>query len=91
MGAGNGTTAYGMGDDTPNTMNRILWNSRHPGVVMFAAGDGSVKPVRRQVPPQFSGVPETGPDPSAPAAYWVFLELGGARDGGSRDPSLLIP
>jgi prepilin-type N-terminal cleavage/methylation domain-containing protein len=92
IGAGSTVTAYGMGDDTNNALNRFLFNSRHTRIINFARGDGSVVGVRKGtgiVPPP---VPATGPTTAAPFsnAWWALNELGGASDGGTRSASDFI-
>src|SRR5262249_39922797 len=90
IGAGCATTAYGMGDDTNSGLNTFLLNSKHTGgIVLFAYGDGAVRNVRRAVPPVPPGnVQPTGPAPSGVTNdWWVFQELAGKQDGGTRDIS----
>jgi prepilin-type N-terminal cleavage/methylation domain-containing protein len=89
IGAGSGITPHGMGDNTSDYFTQYFFNSRHPGVVLFALADGSVKPLLKAT--TFIHYPGSGPDKNYPTANWVFLELGGVRDGGTRDTSVLIP
>jgi prepilin-type N-terminal cleavage/methylation domain-containing protein/prepilin-type processing-associated H-X9-DG protein len=92
IGAGMNTTAIGLADDTTDIANVFRWSSRHTGVVQFCFGDGSVRGVKRSaatafLPQQFSS---TGPTPAPPSDWWAFIELGGYRDGGTRDTSALV-
>jgi prepilin-type N-terminal cleavage/methylation domain-containing protein len=91
MGVGNGTCGYGIPPDS--SANPFLWSSRHSGIVQFCFGDGSVRGLKKGgsfLPP--SAVSINGPQATnnAPTDWWVFLELGGYRDGGSRDISSLV-
>jgi prepilin-type N-terminal cleavage/methylation domain-containing protein/prepilin-type processing-associated H-X9-DG protein len=89
IGAGAGTTAYGMGDSTSNRLNIFLFNSRHPNVVLFAYADGHVRNIRKVglVPYQL----RTGPPATMTNDWWTFVEMGGQQDGGTRDTSALAP
>jgi prepilin-type N-terminal cleavage/methylation domain-containing protein len=89
MGTGCNSTAFGMADDSLSNAARH-WNSRHTGLVLFAYADGSVHALRR-IAPQF-GVSTSGPDPNFYSTEWfVFQEMAGYRDGGTRDTSILVP
>src|SRR5262245_51319530 len=89
IGAGAGTTAYGMGDSTSNRLNNFLFNSRHTNVVLFAFADGHVRNIRKVglVPSQ----PRTGPPANMTNDWWTFVEMGGQQEGGTRDTSALAP
>ena len=89
MGTGCNSTAFGMADDSTSMAARH-WNSRHTGLVLFAYADGSVHALRR-ITPQFD-ISTSGPNPSFYSNEWfVFQEMAGYRDGGTRDTSILVP
>ena len=92
IGAGGGVTAFGMADNTTNSLNQFLWSSRHTGIMQFALTDGSVRSVKRNV--ALTTVPTTMPNGPAggnfPNEWWVFQELSGKTDGGTRDQSAVL-
>jgi prepilin-type N-terminal cleavage/methylation domain-containing protein len=92
IGAGCNLTAFGMQDGTASALNEFLWGSRHTNVVLFAYGDGHVRNLRNSVPLTTDplGKPN-GPDASFPSTWFVFQEMGGIQDGGTRDQSILAP
>ena len=90
IGAGSGSTAYGMADTTTSAqLNLFLWSSWHTAGVNFAFADGSVKVLRRvaPIPPP---LPAAGPLATYPPEWFVFQELAGWADGGVRDTVDLI-
>jgi prepilin-type N-terminal cleavage/methylation domain-containing protein len=86
FGAGSFGAAFGMPDPTPNPPNsatNLTWpyfSSRHPGVVQFAFGDGAVRPVKRGSTSQVN---------PASNDWWVFQEMAGWQDQGTRDRTSL--
>jgi prepilin-type N-terminal cleavage/methylation domain-containing protein len=69
-----------------------MFESKHPGIVQFCFADGSVRPLRRGI--SFINwdnwdLANLWPD-QYPADWWVFQELAGMRDGGTRDTSGLV-
>src|SRR5262249_28613464 len=73
MGAGSLPTAWGLPNDTDAGF--YTFSSRHPGVVLFAFCDGSVRPIAKG---QTSG-----------AGYSNFVYASGANDGRVIDFSIL--
>jgi prepilin-type processing-associated H-X9-DG protein len=71
----------------PDNSNPSAASSFHPGVVQFCFADGHVRPLRHGNT-AWNGV---NPLPPESSDWWVFLELGGFRDGGVRDTSRLVP
>jgi hypothetical protein len=68
------------------------FDSRHPGVVLFCFADGSVRPLRKGT--SYIGwynwdLANLFPD-RYPEGWWVFQELAGMRDGGTRALSSLV-
>jgi prepilin-type N-terminal cleavage/methylation domain-containing protein len=89
MGIGALTTCGGL----PRGGEAWLWagdfNSKHPGVVQFCYADGSVRSLRKGsswIDYWNWELADLWPD-SYPRDWWVFQELGGMRDGGTRDKS----
>jgi len=92
IGAGCASTSAGMGDGSSHPVNTYTFNSRHENVISFAFADGSVRGLRRLVPPVLNSVDvlATGPPVRGAGAAWLVLqEMAGYRDGGTRDQSLL--
>jgi prepilin-type N-terminal cleavage/methylation domain-containing protein len=71
----------------PNNPNVGGYDSMHPGIVQFCFADGSVRGLKHGSS-YWNG---TGPFPPESSDWWVFQELAGMRDGGSRDTSSLLP
>jgi prepilin-type N-terminal cleavage/methylation domain-containing protein/prepilin-type processing-associated H-X9-DG protein len=70
----------------------IDFSSRHPGVVQFCFADGSVRGVKKGtswIDWANWDLANLWPD-RYPTDWWVFQELGGLRDGGTRDTSPLL-
>jgi prepilin-type N-terminal cleavage/methylation domain-containing protein/prepilin-type processing-associated H-X9-DG protein len=88
IGAGPTGTGCGMADDSADSFNVLLWNSRHTGLVHFAFCDGSVHGLRRI---SMLRDPGAGPQPTYPNDWFVFQEMAGYRDGGTRDTAALVP
>jgi prepilin-type N-terminal cleavage/methylation domain-containing protein len=85
MGVGALPTAWGLPQATQAKPDDDGWwhfSSRHAGIVQFCFGDGSVHAVKRASTYIFTPVPTED--------WWVFQELGGRQDGGSRDTSNLL-
>jgi prepilin-type N-terminal cleavage/methylation domain-containing protein/prepilin-type processing-associated H-X9-DG protein len=78
MGCGALATGYGLpqpGLSDPAVDGFGNFGSRHPGVVQFVYVDGSVHPLKRgATATRFSD------------DWYIFQELAGYRDGGTRDP-----
>jgi prepilin-type N-terminal cleavage/methylation domain-containing protein/prepilin-type processing-associated H-X9-DG protein len=75
------------GQDTGGTQ----FNSNHPGVVQFCFADGSVRRLRKGpswIDYNNWDLANLWPN-QYPQDWWVFQELAGFRDGGSRDSSSL--
>lgn len=70
-----GTGAYPVAWGLPETANWWTFGGKHPGVVMFALGDGAVRGIRR--------VGDTGP------GYDAFVYMSGWGDARSFDPQAL--
>lgn len=75
MGCGAGATAWGL----PNNAAWYTFGSRHTGVVLFCFGDGSVRSVRRG-----------GSESFFSNTWYVFQEMAGMQDGGTRDIGQLV-
>jgi prepilin-type processing-associated H-X9-DG protein len=92
MGVGALPTWGGLARDRQNPVIPPLFESPHPGVVQFAFADGSVRPLRKGS----SWIDWWNWDLANlwldryPRDWWVFQELAGLRDGGTRDPSALV-
>jgi prepilin-type N-terminal cleavage/methylation domain-containing protein/prepilin-type processing-associated H-X9-DG protein len=81
MGCGSLATFKGLPQATPSNPHADdfgNFGSRHPGVVQFVFVDGSVRALRRgTTSTRFS------------EDWYVFQELAGYKDGGTRDPGAL--
>jgi prepilin-type N-terminal cleavage/methylation domain-containing protein/prepilin-type processing-associated H-X9-DG protein len=70
----------------------LPFSSKHPGVVQFCFADGSVRALRKGTSwIDYDGwdLANLWPD-QYPPGWWVFQELAGMRDGGTRDTSSLV-
>jgi hypothetical protein len=63
---------------TPDPPQWYHFSSRHPGVILFALGDGAVRGVRKGY---------VWPD----ANFWTTVYLGGWNDGRVTDTSTVMP
>jgi prepilin-type N-terminal cleavage/methylation domain-containing protein/prepilin-type processing-associated H-X9-DG protein len=92
MGVGALPTWGGLPRDRQDPALPPLFESRHPGVVQFAFADGSVRALRKGgswIDWDNWDLANLWPD-RYPAGWWVFQELAGMRDGGTRDTSSLV-
>ena len=64
-----------------------MFGSRHPGIVHFAYGDGSVHPLRRGS----TCVRNPPPAPADTSQWGLLMQMGGMRDGKSQDTSAIAP
>jgi prepilin-type N-terminal cleavage/methylation domain-containing protein len=89
MGVGSVPTWGGLAAGRLDVQYAANFNSKHPGVVQFCMADGSVRRLRKGTSwvdyLQFE-VSTLWPD-GYPADWWVFQEMAGMRDGGTRDRS----
>jgi prepilin-type N-terminal cleavage/methylation domain-containing protein/prepilin-type processing-associated H-X9-DG protein len=80
----------GLPESRPDWLWAAHFNSKHPGVVMFAFADGSVRGLRKGTSwIDYWNWALADLYPDYPADWRVFQELAGMRDGGTRDPSSL--
>jgi prepilin-type N-terminal cleavage/methylation domain-containing protein/prepilin-type processing-associated H-X9-DG protein len=92
MGTAATPTWGGLAPDGQDPVNAVRFDSKHPGVVQFCFADGSVRPLRKgtsYIDWDNGALGELWPD-GYPPGWWVFQELGGMGDGGTRDTSLLL-
>jgi prepilin-type N-terminal cleavage/methylation domain-containing protein len=82
-GAGAGSSFHGLSPTHTSQPNRpwARFSSRHLGIIQFCYCDGSVRSLK------FTDALFTPPTP--PQTWWVFMELGGWKDGGIRDRTVL--
>jgi prepilin-type N-terminal cleavage/methylation domain-containing protein len=92
MCAGVVSTLSGLAPDGQDPVTPPIFDSKHPGIVQFCFADGSVRPFRKGSSwiNAIAGwdLANLWPD-QYPADWWVLQELGGMRDGGTRDSSSL--
>jgi prepilin-type N-terminal cleavage/methylation domain-containing protein len=69
----------------PRTAYGAFFSSRHTAVVQFCFADGAVRGVSR------GGTLWNGPGTPVSNDWYVLQQLGGMRDGGTRDTSTLLP
>jgi prepilin-type N-terminal cleavage/methylation domain-containing protein/prepilin-type processing-associated H-X9-DG protein len=69
------------------------FGSRHAGVVHFCFADGSVRPLRpgNTYLEFFNTTQSLAAPDQLPNDWWVYQELAGMSDGGTRDASALLP
>jgi prepilin-type N-terminal cleavage/methylation domain-containing protein/prepilin-type processing-associated H-X9-DG protein len=92
MGVGNMPTWGGLPRGGDDFLFALHFNSRHPGVVQFCFADGSVRPLRRGnswIDYWNWDLADLWPD-RYPQDWWVFQELAGMRDGGTRETSGML-
>jgi prepilin-type N-terminal cleavage/methylation domain-containing protein/prepilin-type processing-associated H-X9-DG protein len=91
MWGGSCPTWSGLKHDGPKTGGG-QFNSKHSGVVQFCFADGSVHSLRKGtswINYDDWDLANRWPD-QYPAGWWVFQELAGWHDGGTRDPATLV-
>jgi prepilin-type N-terminal cleavage/methylation domain-containing protein/prepilin-type processing-associated H-X9-DG protein len=91
MGVGNMPTWGGLPSGSEEYLVAQHFSGKHPGVVQFCFADGSVRPLRRGsswVDWANDALSILWPN-GYPNDWWVFQELAGMRDGGTRDTSSL--
>jgi prepilin-type N-terminal cleavage/methylation domain-containing protein len=67
--------------------NYVMFSSRHPGIVQFAYGDGSVHALRTGS----TCVRNPAPTPYQTSQWGQLMQMGGMRDGLSNDTSTIAP
>jgi prepilin-type N-terminal cleavage/methylation domain-containing protein len=86
MGSGSIALYWGIGPVTlPRSQGGAAWfrpSSRHAATCQFVMGDGAVRGIRFS--PATDSVRAWGTN-----AWWTLLEMGGRRDGGTRDISAI--
>ena len=91
MGIGAVPTWNGLPRDGQDGVSPPAFESKHPGIVQFCFADGSVRSMRKGtsfIDWDNWGLANLWPD-QYPTDWWVFQELAGMRDSGTRDPSSL--
>jgi prepilin-type N-terminal cleavage/methylation domain-containing protein len=92
MGLGMQPTAGGLPADNQDPMIPPVFESKHPGIVQFCFADGSVRSLRKGtswIDWNNWALANLWPD-QYPADWWIFQQLAGMRDGGTRDESALV-
>jgi prepilin-type N-terminal cleavage/methylation domain-containing protein/prepilin-type processing-associated H-X9-DG protein len=92
MATGAVPTWGGLARDGQDLVTINRFDSRHPGVVQFCFADGSVRPLRKgtsYIDWDNWDLADLWPD-RYPPGWWVFQQLGGMRDGGTRDTSPVL-
>jgi prepilin-type N-terminal cleavage/methylation domain-containing protein len=93
LGRGVQPTLSGLAADGQDQLFPPLFDSKHPGVVLFCFADGSVRSLRKGSSwidaNNGWALGNLWPD-RYPAAWWILQELAGLRDGGTPDPSSLV-
>jgi prepilin-type N-terminal cleavage/methylation domain-containing protein/prepilin-type processing-associated H-X9-DG protein len=91
MWGGSCPTWSGLKKDGPDT-GKSQFNSRHSGVVQFCFADGSVHSLRKGtswIDYENWALANLWRD-RYPSDWWIFQELAGMRDGGTRDTAALV-
>jgi prepilin-type N-terminal cleavage/methylation domain-containing protein/prepilin-type processing-associated H-X9-DG protein len=92
MGVGNMPAWGGLPRGGEDYLSAIQFSSKHSGLVQFCFADGSVRRLKRGnswIDWENWDLANLWPN-SYPSDWWVFQELAGMRDGGSRDASSLL-
>jgi prepilin-type N-terminal cleavage/methylation domain-containing protein/prepilin-type processing-associated H-X9-DG protein len=93
MCAGVVPTLSGLAADGQDPIYPPIFGSKHPGLVQFCFADGSVRSLRKGSSwiNAIAGwdLANFWPD-QFPSDWWILQELGGMRDGGTRDRSSLV-
>jgi prepilin-type N-terminal cleavage/methylation domain-containing protein len=92
MGIGAIPTWGGLPRDGQDPLKPVQFDSKHPGIVQFGFADGSVRSLRKGtswIDWDNWDLADLWPD-QYPPGWWVFQELAGMRDGGTRDRSALV-
>jgi prepilin-type N-terminal cleavage/methylation domain-containing protein len=92
MGLGAAPTWGGLPRDGQDPLTPPVFDSKHPGVVQFCYADGSVRSLHKGtswIDWDNWDLANLWPD-QYPADWWVYQELAGMRDGGTRDESSLV-
>jgi prepilin-type N-terminal cleavage/methylation domain-containing protein len=93
MGPGVLPTWAGLAADGRDPVSPPLFGGKHPGVVLFCFADGSVRSLRKGTSwidaNDNWALADLWPD-RYPADWWVFQELAGMGDRGTRDVSGLV-
>jgi prepilin-type processing-associated H-X9-DG protein len=91
LGTGACPTWGGLPRDGQDPVSVNLFDSKHPDVVQFCFADGSVRRLRKgtsYIDYDNWDLADLWPD-RYPEGWWVFQELAGVWDGGTREKSSL--
>jgi prepilin-type N-terminal cleavage/methylation domain-containing protein len=93
VGAGALPTLAGLAADGRDPISPPIFGGKHPGVVLYCFADGSVHPLRKGSSwidaNDNWALADLWPN-GYPTDWWVFQELAGMRDAGTRDRSGLV-